>query len=525
MQTRVVVVLSLCLAAAGGAQDVSWRAVPLHVGSEWERYARSVQLSGNNGLPWSVRPFGPQQWKTLLPRDTMLPWKIGALATNEGQEFFIFPPAASVVFNGGFPHGYNDGAIWSGRGATVSASVGVFFARGPLAISFAPIAFAAQNASFALRPNGHGGALSYANWRSADYIDLPQRFGNEPYVRFDGGQSEARVDLKGIALGVSTANQFWGPAQEHPIILGNNAAGIPRVFLGTSRPANLSRVGRFHGQAFWGTAGESPYSPTADSRSRRMVSGIIGVYQPAFIQSLELGATRFFHVLKPTFGFGLRDLARPLSLTTIAEQDNQLASIFFRYAAVGDGLEFYGEFGREDHANSLREFLLIPDHVSAYVVGFAKAWRQAHRIVAVRAEVLNSHITQLGLSSQQSPWYVHYRVRQGHTILGQSLGSAAGHGGGASLIAVDRYDARGRISVRWERLQLAEAADIGESPDVFQNQVRQVLGVDALRFRDQLDIGGGLSLVHELNRFPGVDELSLQIKLTVGVASPRRRTQ
>src|SRR5690606_39168707 len=97
---------------------------------------------------------------------------------------------------------------------------GVAARYGPVSLTLAPLFFWAQNRGFDLLPNGRSGRLAFADPVSPGSIDLPQRFGDSPYARLDPGQSTLRVDLPFLAAGVSTADQYWGPALVHPLVLG-----------------------------------------------------------------------------------------------------------------------------------------------------------------------------------------------------------------------------------------------------------------------------------------------------------------
>ena len=51
-------------------------------------------------------------------------------------------------------------------------------------------------------------------------------------------------------------------------------------------------------------------------------------------------------------------------------KENQLASLWFRWAPPGSGFDVYGEFGREDFAADLRDLILEPDHSASTNLGF-----------------------------------------------------------------------------------------------------------------------------------------------------------
>lgn len=531
---RITIALLGCAAAQLRAQShCAQQAVPVIVGSEWEHYLRVAQVVGRVGAqPWTIRDFGPKQWTDLQPRDSTLPWAridpgfSHATCLGRGR-FVVLPSRVRLIHNSGFPLGQNDGAIWAGRGLTAAAEVGASASFGAVTVVLAPIMFSSQNAAFRIAPTGLTGNRAFGDWRNIDHIDLPQRFGNRPYTAFDPGQSGIRLDIGGAAIGVSTANQFWGPATDHPIILGNNAAGFPHLFVGTARPLPIWRFGRIHTRTFWGRLDQSPYSPLADSGVTRLASGIAAVFQPSVFPGLEIGGARFFHVLQDRFTLNRRELLRPLgallavgrarqigSASGDEPAENQLASVFLRFTFPDDVFEVYGEFGREDRNWDLREFWLMPDHDAAYLLGLRKVWRRAGDLVGLRAEVLNSRVSHLAHASSQVPWYVHSTIRQGHTNKGQALGSVAAYGGGASVLALDRYTDRGRLTLSWERLQLGDSRQF-RAPDLLRNDVAHIWRANSLRFGRRADVELGVAAVYEINRYLEKDAFSLQTTVSV----------
>jgi hypothetical protein len=510
-------------------------AAPILVGSEWEQYVRVAQVAGAVALqPWMVRELDPRQWSKLFPRDTSLPWSDvtpGAERSFCGKHVraFVLAPNGQLIYNSSFPITYNDGAVWAGRGVTVVANGGGSVSAGPFTLTVAPIFFSTENERFTLAANGLTGDGRFADWLSPGRVDLPQRFGDRAYSQIDPGQSSARIDLFNIALGVSTANQFFGPATDHPIILGNNAAGFPHLFVGSSTPMRLWRLGSMHGRVFWGKLSESRFSPLASSGYSRLGSGIVGVFQPSGIPGLELGGTRFFHLLQTRFTLNKTELLRPLGAhetgtpqDQVSVADNQLGSLFARLVLPNDGVEVYGEFGHEDYNRDLREFFFFLDHDSAYLLGLRKLWRGDGTITSVRAEVLNSRVTHIALSSNQALWYEHTAVLQGHTNGGQALGSAAGHGGGGSVLAVERYGRRGRWRVEWQRMEFGQARTPSEPPsDPFRGDIAHMLGASVLRFGPRADVDIGVTGVYEFNRYLERDAVGLRTSVSISPSSRR----
>lgn len=527
-----IVAISIALGGARlAAQGECTATIPIAIGSEWERYLRVAQVSGALDLePWSLRAFSPVQQRRLAPTDTSLPWTSRPVPVRSwcahGRWVAAGPINAQLVENSGFPLGENDGAVWAGRGLTAAADALVAGRIGPLTLVLAPIAFVSQNAAFALRPNGLSGRGAFADWRNPGAIDLPQRFGAGAYATIDPGQSEVRLDAYGASVGVSTANQFWGPATDFPLILGNNAAGLPRLFAGTSEPVRLWKLGAVHTQMFWGASQPSPYAPPLDSNPIRMASGIVAVFQPGGMRGVELGGTRFFHMLRDRFVLHRSDFTLPFSFLLrsgnsaqqqlVARGDNQLASVFARFVSPSDGMEIYAEFGREDYSASVRQFLQFPDHDSGYLIGGRKVWRRPHEAVSLRAEVLNTRITNLGLSSSQAPWYVHGQSTQGHTQRGQLLGAVNGYGGGGSVVALDRYDRDGRFSVEWERMVTQASSSVASDP--FTDDVTHILRLSQLRFGRLGAVETSVAAVYEINRRLYSDAFAVQAAVRVSSA-------
>lgn len=502
------------------------------VGSEIEGYLRYLHTLSDEPYPWTVRGFGPAEVDRVLPaRGVLHPWvhryDLGRPDEGPGLGLQRVRPEAGAIYNTGFPQGRNDGAVWAGRGATGWIRAGVAARYGPISLVLAPEAFIAENRDFELHPNGRADSLRFGAWRTPRNIDLPQRFGEDRYARLDPGQSTLRVDLAGLTAGVSTASQYWGPATEHAVILGDNAPGFAHAFLGTAQPVDLW-LARLHGRAVWGRLEQSELSPMP-AGSARLMSGLAVVLMPRGLDGLELGGTRFFHDSWPAGGPGLEGLLRPfagflksgLDESPDAARGNQLVSVFARWAVPGTGFEIYGEYGREDHSWNLRHLVLEPDDIGAYLLGFRKAWLRSDGIlVGLRGEVYSSetsHLELTDLARGQSPMYQHHAQRQGHTHRGQMLASAAGFGGGASGLALDLFHARGRWTLEWARTLRAFGGRYPETGAARRDDrdVVHTLGAEGELFGGRFDLLGGLGASYDLNRNLAGDAFNLNARFSI----------
>lgn len=518
--------LTLLAAAAPAAAQDTLRVrlgTDLFAGGEAEQYLRYLQTTGEVApYPWSVRGFGPAEADRLLPPVAGHPWAdhLAVQRDTVGAAFRVLPVDVRMAYNSAFPFAMNDGPVWAGRGVTTSVEAGVAFRAGPLSLVLAPTVFWAENRDFELRPNGRPGELAFGDGFFPGTIDAPQRFGDRSFGRIDPGQSSIRLDAGKVALGVSTANQVWGPGGEEPLILGNAGPGFLHSFAGTSSPVNVG-VGRVHGRVVYGRLDQSAYSSIQEgSRRRRFMSGIVGVMQPRGITGLEVGASRFFHTPWPEQGLRAARLLKPLEgilkkgvrgegspTDPLSDVDNQLASVFFRWVAAPAGFEVYGEYAREDHNYDLRDLTLEPDHNSAYMLGLRRAWRASpERMVAVRAEVMDARVTRLARIRYQAPFHIHAATNQGHTQLGQALGGRAVHGGAGSFAALDLYHRRGRWTGYWLREERGASGEGWHGRPQEENGgatvwVAHGAGVESVFRAGRMEMRAGLTGVLELNRY------------------------
>jgi len=528
--TRSILFVSVLTAAPSAAQTVGsvGGRSEVFAGSELESYVRVLQTVGAVPLyPWSIRSFSPAELDRLLPLAGDHPWVRRYDWTTEhgGWAFDLVRPTVAWRFNSSFPYGWNDGALWAGRGVTTAVQAGFAVRYGPLSLTVAPVAFRSENVGFALMPTYLSGRLAYADGLYAQDIDLPQRFGDRPYEMLDPGQSTLRVDALGVAVGVSSANQFWGPAIDFPFILGDNAAGFPHAFLGSAHPINLWGL-RLHGRMVWGRLEQSRFSPETAAGGRRFMAGFLGVVTLRRVPGLELGLSRFSHSLWRPGGPTLNDLLRALNSRYGANQvqvanDNQLASAFFRWVFPQRGVEVYGEYGREDYNQNLRDLLEEPDHIGGYSYMFGVRTvvrRPGARLISTRIELEHAPADVTPSGRERPPVYVHAgEPAQGHTLRGQLLGSAAGLGGAATVVALDVYHPGGRWTVQLTRMLRQDAGDFPKSgqANLEARDVQHAVSVEGLFFRGRYDFNVGLTGVYELNRNFRGDAFNLSAQIGI----------
>ncbi|HVF39212.1 MAG TPA: capsule assembly Wzi family protein [Gemmatimonadaceae bacterium] len=535
-QLRVVIIplfVSLLVGTSrpSSAQSPAGGRSEIFAGSELESYLRYVQtMSKDDSYPWSIRGFSPVEIDALTPGDSLHPWARRydlARRTHSGFSWDYVRPSLVMTVNTSFPYGGNDGAVWTGKGLTSVFQTGVSARWGPFSAVIAPTGFRAENQSFRLLRNSESGRFRYADGQFPRAIDRPQRFGALPYSRADFGNSTLRVDVVGIGAGISTANQWWGPTDKFPYVLGNNAGGFPHAFFGTSKPANVG-IGRVHTRVVYGQLYQSPYSTVTGpshfesfsvTGTTRFMAGLIGVFQPRGIAGLEIGGSRFFHAASDSNGVSKHNLGLPFqnifksrlakeSDSSIlggdrALKENQLASLFLRWAPPGSGFELYAEYGREDHSGDLRDLLLEPDHASAANFGFRRVWGSASRMTAVRGEAFDFSSAAGSRTRGEGQIYLHGVLRQGHTFRGQMLGADVGPGSGnAQSLAVDRFTPRGRLTAFVSRAVSKETITQYQSGQATPRpvDVMNSIGVETLRFIGPVDVLARVVFTANLDR-------------------------
>lgn len=505
------------------------------VGSDYEEYLRALQIAGKVPLhPWSIRGFSRRQIERFARADSTGPWRLKDRFSS--AHLSAGPLRVGGTFNSTYPYGANDGPLWAGRGLTVAASGGLSGHAGPISFAIDPMVFTATNRPFELLANGRTGPEVFNHGTVAGSVDLPQRFGDGAYSRVDPGNSYVRIDSRFISLGISTANEWIGPATEYPFLLSNNAPGFPHLFLGTADPLNIW-VGRLQGRAFWGRLDQSPYSPVTGSArflpptqtgTVRLTTSIQAIFLPRGVPGLELGVARFFHVpytvgspdaafwKKPFFVFFQKnEPARGDSLGT----ENQLASIFFRWVFPNSGLEVYGERGYEDQFYDFREFVENLDHDREYMLGFQKVLAtRANRFDVLRAELVNYQLSSLALiRAGEGGVYLHGNLRQGHTNRGQLLGASPGvNAAAASTLEWTRYSQGGRTSFTFRRIVRDQIGNYYSTGVVNPRGSDAIVagGFERMRYGKLVDLLARIEAMDEFNRNFTRDVGNLNLELS-----------
>ncbi|MEQ1855557.1 MAG: capsule assembly Wzi family protein [Longimicrobiales bacterium] len=521
----------VAVVAAGASCGLSLPSIAvaqsLAVGDPIEDYLRTLQILGKADLggSFTVRPLSADRASI----GDVHPWGARETGLAADRPLVLLDPRLRTFLNSSYPVGQNDGAVWQGKGITTALDFGATASWGALSLTLHPTLIYNQNTSFELGVGTVTGLPVYAYpWR---LIDMPQRFGPDAFWTLDPGQSELRVDWGGGTAGVSTANQWWGPAVRNPIIMSNNAPGFPHAFLGTDGQVDTG-IGAFEARWIWGRLTQSDWFDPA-ANTRRFVTGLVATYSPSPLDGLSLGFTRLFYGYIPADrlpvsdyfavlgGLRKKTLVSPQNPTGDDEHD-QMISLFGRWVLRESGFEVYWEWARNDHAWALRDFVLEPEHSQAYTLGLRKAYAlSGDRLLALTGELTHLERSTTYEIRANPTYYAHAIVTQGYTQEGQVVGSGLGPGGGGQHLGAELFAPWGRAGLYVERHMRDNDAYYPWAVANATNEpycchdVSLNLGANALVFVGDFDLGAGFIATHEYHRyFYGLDLSNLNLSLS-----------
>jgi hypothetical protein len=374
----------------------------------------------------------------------------------------VIAPEIYSANNSDLPFSINDGPVWAGVGTSIRTLVGFRLEAGPLSVIVAPEFLTIENKYFQLRdtarfyappiiPERQGGGFVFP-WYIAPYsIDLPLRLGPKSIKRVDAGQSTAMLTFRGASVGISNENQWWGPGIRNALILSNNAAGIPHLFIRTSRPWT-NRLGSVEARLLVGGLTESKWFDTTQANNLRSLSAFGFTFRPAVQKNLVVGGARAVYAtnkdgwgripgrLFDAFAATGRPNNRPLADSALTPGGrDQIYSLFGRWVFPDDGFETYVEWARYEFPISLRDLFVAPNHTQGYTLGLQwtrpTPWRQSR--VRVQGELTTLEQSATFRNRPVGSFYTSRRVIQGYTQRGEPLGAAIGPGASSQWLAAD----------------------------------------------------------------------------------------
>ncbi len=500
-QSCVFAILTLLIATPLTAQGIGVR-------DPMQGYLRTMQLAG------AIEPTSlmllPLASADIARSDAVLagPWRSGPAVDRLrawSSGLASWDVEARSFYNSPHPSRTNDGSVWQGRGLTLAVEGGGSLQWKGLSIALRPSVRWHANDAFSIASHDLQGQSEWSYpWRP---IDLPQRFGSEPFWAADLGQSELRLATGPVAFGLSSRDAWWGPGQKNAIVLGNAAGGVPRVFIGSSRPVDAA-FARFEWRWIFGRLSRSDWFAPGTADPGRYLTGAIVTLSPEAVSGLHLGASLVSYGRPSNGGLSVDDYLSLLVPTDTSTAD-QLGSVFLRWVLPRSGFEVYAEWARNDRSVDFQDFVLEPQHGQGYTLGIEKLfdWGRERR-VSILAEL--THLEAEGTSRlRDNPtFYAHSVALEGYTHNGQLLGAVVGPGGSQQYLGATVYGAQGRGEL-WVRRAVRDNDAFYEWADTTsfdgclfcQHDVSFEAGADVVLFHDSWETGWSVALARQLNRW------------------------
>ncbi|WP_436515447.1 capsule assembly Wzi family protein [Ekhidna sp. To15] len=444
--------------------------------------------------------------------------------SNKGEDYIeVLDPFMKMGYISEVPNHYNDGAVWEGKGFNSSLNFGFTGRKGMLSFTFAPVVYYAQNQDFYIPsvPSTKS-QFSYPFERRIDWV---LRYGDQSVNRFNLGQSEIRLLYKKMTIGLSTQNMIWGPAQVSPVIMSNNAAGVPHLDIGTAKPID-TKFGKFEFKVFWGFMDESDYFDTDEANDKRYLTGAVFGFQPKFAEGLSLGINRVLYRDMFDGDFKPVDLFAAvwgqISNPDLPNDDyDQMLSLTVSWKFKEYGFETFLEFARNDYPGVIIDFFEQPDRTRGVTMGFVKSFdlKNGNLFRVVYEHTKLNKIKLSAVASGHAAYYVHGQVDNGYTNDGQIMGSYIGPGSNANHFKFQLYTPKGRIGFNIDRVRFNDDYLADNFTPAFNqpNDGSFLTGFDYLRFIKNFSVEASIYRTNRRNWYYEADRDVNNLSFTLKV--------
>lgn len=401
--------------------------------------------------------------KNLLPKINFLggPVIIKALPFNWISDY-----------NSKLPYGYNNGPMFPNVGYQTVISGGVFIKAGILNIQFKPEFVHAENAEFLtfadVQANYKSGLIG-PFYRVVNSIDAPERFGPFGISGVDLGQSKITLIYKNVELGASTENLWWGPGVQNAIMLSNSAPGFLHWTFNSANPVKTV-VGSFEWQIIGGILKQSGYFPYDPGRLvfgndnlyipkpkvTRYISAFTANWQPKWVKGLYLGISAYDYTNRDSSynqSSEFKKLFSVFSGSSGTSNHDDAYSAYLRQVLPKYNAELYFEFARNDQASNVTDFLLVPEHASAFTFGGSRLFDiKNNHFLQVTLELTHLQAPNTFLLSNSLSFYEHIPdPRDGYTNEGRYLGAGIGPGSNSLILDFDYLVKQNSFGIKFER--------------------------------------------------------------------------
>jgi len=401
-------------------------------------------------------------------------------STSAMQQLFAVPfkdsnPLQNITFrhtvhyNDVMPLGYNQGTMYPAVGFQRRSSLGVHLSWKFLDINLQPEWVVAENSPppvFVGNPQD-GNYITRIFFIINNQVDYYSRFGETPLNTFFPGQSRVAFQVKNIATGISTENNWWGAGFKNSLMMTNEASGFLHYFLQSRKPV-ITPIGSFEGKGLIGML-ENPsmYSPEDKyfrplwaggienkNNSVRMLKAFIVNWQPKWVPNLYLG----YSLARQTY---FTDEGPQPGKEYIPNPKMDQGAFLFRFALPKDHAEFYGEFGQPDKLVGPASFF-GDSTKTGFIIGGRKLFPLNKRnksfirldIEFAQLQLMDPALVIKATAGEPNrfSWYTSTEIRQGYTQNAKLLGATIGPGSNSQTINLSWHKGLNLIRLHAERL-------------------------------------------------------------------------
>ena len=453
-------------------------------------YLRTSQLLGKfkNDVSFTLKPFdigtsGHKIENEVFDFEQYSPTLLTFF--NDVGKIKILPVDYNLEFNSHHPYNRNNGSMIPNRGYQHIISAGIYAEIGPLSIQLKPEQLYSENKDFegfGEGPNGHYPVIWTKRYKLWNTIDMPERFGEKSISKTLIGQSSIRLNFKGLSLGFSNENIWWGPSIRNSIMMSNQARGFKHITFNTTKPLK-TKIGNFEWQVISGRLESSGYLPAGSDRQHagtniyvpkinqqgltddwRYLQAYSVTYSPKWVPGLSMGFIRWVQMYaalvegkywwmegSPTWFPAFQNLFRKNDKYENYEaQTNQAAGVFLRWLWKDSKAEIYVDYNHNDSKQNIRDLLLDSDHSRAVTVGLQKIFKINNDDYLFSWEWTQMEQTASRLLRNAGSWYAHGWTYDGYTNEGEVLGAGIGPGSNSHYFALSRIRDKEKLGIALE---------------------------------------------------------------------------
>jgi hypothetical protein len=299
---------------------------------------------------------------------------------------------SEFFYNSTAPNLENTSDLWIARGFSTFNSMSFSYMNKVIALTFEPMFFYSQNRDYdePLR------LLKFS--RLNDNPSFDDRQIVNPRIR----EAQFYLHYRGIGVGISNSNMWWGSGIHSSITMTSNTTGFRYVMLGTVHEKRIKNWGvnfRYIFSELDKTDGDPYYSAfiltTTMYRNPRFSFGL----SRSFLSggSLVSPGVTWKEAAKLPLIFSRR--------TPDDERWDETIAVYLNIDFQKAGLKLFWEFGRQNTPESLLDLSRFPDHSAARVFGMRKFGMFGIKHLVLGFEYINLARGKFWKTLRDPDWY------------------------------------------------------------------------------------------------------------------------